>query len=91
MVKKYDVEGEIYDIVQRPSGRYVLAADYAALAAERDEWKRRCEKMESILPQDYGCDFERDLETYAINDRRVREEMYRVLHPQYFIAKGRDA
>lgn len=25
--------------------KYVLATDYAALEAERDEWKRRCEKM----------------------------------------------
>ena len=24
---------------------YVLATDYAALEAERDEWKRRCEAM----------------------------------------------
>jgi hypothetical protein len=31
---------------------YVLATDYAALEAERDEWKRRCEKIVSSLKPD---------------------------------------
>jgi hypothetical protein len=30
-------------------GEHVLAADYAALEAERDEWKRRCEAMVSYI------------------------------------------
>lgn len=29
--------------------RYVLASDYAALEAERDEWKRRCENIVTAL------------------------------------------
>ena len=27
-----------------PAARYVRATDYAALEAERDEWRRRCEE-----------------------------------------------
>lgn len=29
----------------RPDGEHVSATDYAALEAERDEWKRRCESI----------------------------------------------
>ena len=34
--------------VEDPHGTYVLATDYAAIEAERDEWKRRCERYEAI-------------------------------------------
>ena len=50
MVKRFDTYcGSVHN---RSTGRfvhadgeYVLATDYAALEAERDEWKRRCEKI----------------------------------------------
>ena len=36
---------------------YVLATDYAALAKDRDEWKRRCEAIVAILePGSAPCD-----------------------------------
>ena len=52
MVQKYS-NGEAWsDIVKKPQGEFVHYTDYAALEAERDEWKRRCEKIVTSLKPD---------------------------------------
>lgn len=67
MVEKYDFEpgdcegdcgrGCRADMAVSSDGEYVLATDYAALVAERDEWKRRCEAIVAKLePGSAPCD-----------------------------------
>ena len=55
MVEKYDFEpgdcegdcgrGCRADMAVSSDGEYVLATDYAALVAERDEWKRKYDEV----------------------------------------------
>ena len=71
MVKTYALDGSSCDSYYGCSskmtecdtgGDYVLATDYAALEADRDEWKRRCGGVMAVCQEMY------DMPTSAWNN-----------------------